>query len=335
MKILSLVLILTVMSFLSVSAQTASAYKVTKTFHVASAGGWDYITVGPDNNRIYLSHGTQVNILNATTGDSVGVIPNTGGVHGIAFNKKMNKGYTSNGRLNTITVFDLTTNAVLSQITVGTNPDWIMYEKFSNTIITCNGKSNDLTIVDAVTEKVVATIPVGGKPETAVSNHHGKLFVNIEDKNEIAVIDLKSNTVTNHYPLAGESPTGLAIDNATHRLFAGCDEKLVIIDAVSGKLVDTVKIGDGCDGVVFDHKSKQIFTSNGASATVSVIREVSADKFTKLADIPTKIGARTLDVDTKTHTLYLPTADFQPLQAGQNRPNMVAGTFQVVVVKYD
>ena len=323
------------MSVLSVSAQTAGVNKVTKTFHVASSGGWDYIAVGPDNDRIYLSHGNQVNILNATTGDSVGIIPNTGGVHGIAFNKKMNKGYTSNGKLNTITVFDLKTNAELSQIPVGTNPDWILYEKFSNTIITCNGKSNDLTIVDAMTEKVISTIPVGGKPETAVSDNHGKLFVNIEDKNEIAVIDLKSNTVINHYPLDGESPTGLAIDEKTHRLFAGCQQKLVILDAVSGKLVDTVKIGDGCDGVVFDHKTKRVFTSNGAAATMSVIQEVSADKFTKLADIPTKKGARTIDVDTKTHTLYLPTADFLPLQAGQNRPSMVAGTFQVVVVKYE
>ncbi len=334
MKILSIILMLTVTSVLSVSAQTVGTPKVTKTFHVASPGGWDYISVGPDNNRVYLSHGMQVNILNATTGDSVGVILKTDGVHGIAFNKKMNKGYTSNGKLNTVTVFDLTTNAALSQIPVGTNPDWIFYEKFSNSIITCNGKSNDLTIVDAATEKVVATIPVGGKPETAVSNHHGKLFVNVEDKNEIAVIDLKLKKVTHHYPLPGESPTGLAIDNVTHRLFAGCDEKLVILNALSGKLVDTVKIGDGCDGVVFDHKTKQIFTSNGAAGTISVIQEVSADKFSKLADIPTKKGARTLDVDTKTHTLYLPACDYLPLQTGELRPKMVAGSFQVVVVGY-
>ncbi len=332
MKILSLSLLLIVAIVLSSSAQTMGNYKVIKTFHITSTGGWDYISVGPGNNRIYVSHGTQVNILDATTGDSLGVIPNTAGVHGIAFNKKANKGYTSNGRANTISVFDLTTNKILSEIPDTTNPDWIMYDKSSDKIITCNGRSNDLSIVDATTEKLVARIPVGGKPETAVSNHTGNLYVNIEDKNEIAVIDMKTYKVTARYPLVGDSPTGLDIDNETHRLFAGCDGKLVILDAVSGKLVDTIKIGNGCDGVVFDKKSKQVFTSNGADATMSVIQEVSENKFTKLADVPTKKGARTLDIDKKTQTLYLPTADFEPLKAGEKRSKMIPGSFQIIVV---
>ena len=332
MKILSVALLLITAIVFSSSAQTMGNFKVTKTFHITSSGGWDYISVGPGNNRVYVSHGTQVNILDATTGDSVGVIANTAGVHGIAFNKKANKGYTSNGRGNSITVFDLTTNKTLSEIPDTTNPDWILYERFSDKIITCNGRSNDLSLVDATTEKLVARIPVGGKPETAVSDHKGNLFVNVEDKNEIAVVDLTTNKVTAHYPLAGESPTGLAIDNETHRLFAGCEGKLVIIDALNGKLIDTIPIGDGCDGVVFDNKLKQVFTSNGAAATISVIQEVSANKFTKLADIPTKKGARTLDIDHKSHTLYMPTAEFQPLKAGEKRPQMVSGSFQIVVV---
>ena len=172
-----------IVSLNNVNAQ--SGYKVTKTFHVASPGGWDYIAVNPNSNKLYLSHGTQVNILDKATGDSLGVIPNTTGVHGIAFNNAAGKGYTSNGRINNVTVFDLKTNAVLSQIATGENPDAIMYDEASKKIITCNGRSKDLTIIDAVSEKVVATIPVGGKPETAVTDNAGKLFVNIEDKNEI------------------------------------------------------------------------------------------------------------------------------------------------------
>ncbi|MES1226484.1 MAG: YncE family protein, partial [Bacteroidota bacterium] len=170
-------------------AQKTGSYHVAATFHIASSGGWDYIAAGPGNNRLYVSHGSQVNILDETTGDSIGVIPNTGGVHGIAFVPALGKGYTSNGRLNNITVFDLTTNQVLGQLPTGQNPDAIMYDPYSKMIITCNGRSNDLTIIDPTTEKTVATIAVGGKPETAVSDAAGKLYVNIEDKNEIVVVD--------------------------------------------------------------------------------------------------------------------------------------------------
>ncbi len=332
MKLFSFVFALVIASTLSAGAQTAADYKITKTFHIASTAGWDYLAVGPGNNRLYVSHGTQVNILDATTGDSVGVIPNTTGVHGIAFDKKLNKGYTSNGRLNTITVFDLTTNAVLSQIPVGMNPDWIMYEKFSDRIITCNGKSSDLTLVDPATEKVVATIPAGGRPETAVSDTKGHLFLNVEDKNEIAVIDLKTNTVTNRYPLGAEGPTGLDMDYATNRLFVGCDEKLIIMDATNGKIVDSIPIGKGCDAVAFDFKTKEIYASNGAAATLSIVKEESADKFTKIADVPTKKGAKTMAVDKKTNTIYLPTTDYEPLQAGEKRPKMTPGTFQILVL---
>ncbi|MBS1655804.1 MAG: YncE family protein, partial [Bacteroidetes bacterium] len=177
------------------NAQNASSFTIQKTFHIQSGGGWDYIAVGPGNNRLYVSHGTQVNILNETTGDSVGIIENTTGVHGIAFDKANNKGYTSNGRLNNVTVFDLGTNAVLTQIPTGENPDAIMYEPFSKTIVTCNGRSKDLSVIDVKENKVIATIPVGGKPETAVSNGSGKIYVNIEDKSEIVEVDMKSFTV--------------------------------------------------------------------------------------------------------------------------------------------
>jgi YVTN family beta-propeller protein len=318
------------LSFQSISAQEKSGYKVTKTFHIASAGGWDYIAVGPAN-RLYVSHGTQVNVLDKVTGDSLGYIPNTTGVHGIAFIPATGKGYTSNGRLNTVTVFDLKSLQVLSQIPVGENPDAIMYEPFTKTIITCNGRSKDLSIVDPVTEKVVATIPVGGKPETAVSNGKGMLYVNNEDKGEIAVVDLKTNKVVANWPLGAEGPTGLAIDLRTNRLFAGCDKTLVVVDAISGKVVNKTTVGDGCDGVGFDPGTKLIFASCG-EGVLGIVRQESADKYVALENVPTKRSARTLAVDEETHTVYLPAADLEKPVDPKERPHMVPGSFQVLVV---
>src|SRR5258706_2575636 len=180
---------------IKLQAQNSKAFHIVKTFHIASPGGWDYIAVGPGNNRLYVSHGTQVNILDQTTGDSIGVIENTTGVHGIAFDKANGKGFTSNGRLNNVTVFDLKTNAVITQIPAGLNPDAIMYEPFTKKIITCNGRGKNLSIIDPVSYKLIDSIAVGGKPETAVSNGAGKFYVNIEDKNEIVEVDLKAMKV--------------------------------------------------------------------------------------------------------------------------------------------
>jgi len=319
--------------FLTIGGLKAqSGYTLTKTFHITSSGGWDYINVNPKSNKVYVSHGTQVNILDKTTGDSLGFIPNTTGVHGIAFINDLGKGYTSNGRINTVTVFDLASNKVLSQIPAGQNPDAIFYEPFSKKIITCNGRSNDLSVIDPVSEKVVATIAVGGKPETAVSDGAGKVFVNIEDKNEIVAIDIVKNEVIAHWSiLPGESPTGLEIDAKTKRLFAGCEKQLVVLDAENGKVVATLPIGDGCDGVAFDNTTKQVYTSNG-TGTITVIKELSKDKFSVVENVVSKRGARTICIDESTHTLYLPTADFEAQAAGEKgRPKMVAGSFQIIV----
>ena len=310
-------------------AQGTSGFKLTKSYKIASGGGWDYIAVG--FNKIYASHGTQVNILDQNTGDSVGFIPNTTGVHGIAFVASLGKGYTSNGRLNTITVFDIKTNQVLKQISVGTNPDAIMYDEFSKKIITCNGRSNDLSLVDPVTEQVVATIPLEGKPETAVSDKAGKLFINIEDKSKIAVVDLNTNKVINSWSLSpGEGPTGLAIDLQTKRLFAGCDKQLIVMDAGDGHIVDKLPIGDGCDGVGFDNGLKFVFASCG-EGVLTVIKENAANDFKVIDNVPTKRSARTIAVDEVKHEVYLPAADLEPAQAGQ-RPRMIPGTFQILVV---
>lgn len=311
------------------AAQGASGFKLTRSFLIGSPGGWDYISVGPDK-KVYVSHGTQVNILDQKTGDSVGVIPNTTGVHGIAFDPSAGKGYTSNGRLNTVTVFNLKTSAVLQQIATGQNPDAIMYDPFSKKIITCNGRSHDLTIIDAASGQVTATITLDGKPETAVSDEAGKLFINIEDKNKITEVDLRTNTVVTSWPLTAESPTGLAIDTKTKRLFAGCDKFLVVMDATSGAIVDKLPIGDGCDGVGFDSGLKMVFASCG-EGKLTVIKEESASSFKVIDNVPTKRSARTVAVDEKTHQVYLPAAETEPAAAGE-RPKQKPGTFQVLVV---
>lgn len=314
----------------SLFASAQNDYKVVKTYHIQSSGGWDYIAV--NNGKIYVSHGTQVNILNEASGDSVGMIANTNGVHGIAFDNEIGRGYTSNGRSNNVTVFDLTNNSVITQITTGENPDAIMFEPHTNTIITCNGKSKNLSVIDPKTNTVISTIDVGGKPETAVSDGNAKLFVNIEDKNEIVEVDLKNHSVTNHWDLDAEGPTGLAYDNITKRLFAGCDKYLVVVNAANGKVVDKLPIGDGCDGVAFDSKNKIIFTSNGQSGTITAIKENSADKFSVLGNYATKRGARTITIDEKSGSLFLPTADFDASNTQNGRPRMIPGTFQVLVL---
>ncbi len=312
-----------------------SEYRLVSTFHIASSGGWDYIAVSPVTDNIYVSHGTQVNVLNKNTGDSVGVIPNTTGVHGIAFAPEFKKGFTSNGRLNTVTVFDINTNAVLAQIKTGENPDAIMYDPYSKKVITCNGRSKDLTVIDPATNEVIKTIALGGKPETPVSDEAGNLYINIEDKSEIAVVNTKTWTVDNNWKTGnGKEPSGLAIDVKTKRLFAGCDNKLLIVmNAENGKVVKELPIGDGCDGVVFDPELQNVFSSNG-EGTLTVIHEKSAKSFEVVENVPTKKGARTSAVDLKTHKVYLPTADFLPPNPEEKgkRPGIVPGSFQVLVV---
>ncbi len=312
----------------------AQGYKVQQTFHIASGGGWDYIAVSPVGDNVYVSHATQVNILNKNTGDSVGVIPNTQGVHGIAFAPDFMKGFTSNGKMNTVTVFDINTNAVQAQISVGENPDAIMYDPQSKKVYVCNGRSKDLAIIDAANNTVVKTIPLGGKPETAVADDAGNIYINIEDKNEIAVVNSKTYEITHHWPIGkGTSPSGLAIDVRKKRLFAGCDNKLlVVLDAENGKVVKELPIGDGCDGVAFDPGNKTVFSSNG-EGTLTVIKEKLGEGLSVIENVPTKKGARTIAVDETTHKVYLPTAEFNASkEPGQKRPGTVPGTFQILVV---
>ncbi len=278
---------------------------------------------------------TQVNILNKTTGDSVGVIPNTTGVHGIAFAPEFNKGFTSNGKLNTVTVFDINTNAVVATIKTGENPDAIMYDPFTKKVVTCNGRGKNLTVIDPATNNIVNTIDLGGKPETPVTDEAGKIYINIEDKSEIVVVNVKTWSVESRWKTgSGNSPTGLAIDIKTKRLFAGCDnKKLIVMNAENGKVVKELPIGDGCDGVAFDTGNNTIFSSNG-EGTLSVIKEKTANQYEVLEQALTQKGARTIAVDAETHMVYLPTADFVPVtepQAPHTKRGTIPGTFRVLV----
>ena len=310
-------------------AQTHS-FQLIRTFHIGSPGGWDYIAAGPDN-KLYVSHGTHVVILDKKKGDSVGVIPNTPGVHGIAFYEALGKGYTSNGRTNSVSVFDIRTGRVLSQIPTGQNPDAILFEPFTRTIVTCNGRSHDLSIIDPATGQVIATIFLDGKPETAVSDEAGRLFVNIEDKNEITVVDMVHKNILASWSLSpGDGPTGLAIDRKNKRLFAGCDKWLMVMDAGTGNILAKLPIADGCDGVVFDPRLKDIFASCG-EGLLTIIHESSPSSFQVIANVPTRRSARTLTIDEKEHKVFLPAAEMEKGGAGEKlRP--LPGTFEILVV---
>ncbi len=313
-------------------AQEKTGLHILKSLPLKSAGGWDYLFASPALNRLYVSHGAHVNVFDLTTGDSVAVITGTAGVHGIATVENLGKGYISDGRSNSVAVFDLKTNKISKKVATGMNPDAIFYDDFSKKIYTCNGKSQDASVIDPATDQVVATIPLGAKPETAVSDGRGKIYVNGETTNEVIVIDALSYKVITRYKIqGGEEPSGLDIDRATNRLFIGCggSAQMVIMDATNGDNLAKFPIGH-CDGLVFDPELKLAYASNG-EGTISVVREISADKFMLVENIATEKSARTITIDYKTHHLFLSAARTEPNPAG-GYPKVVAGTFHVLEV---
>jgi DNA-binding beta-propeller fold protein YncE len=315
-------------------SQQVPVYQIAGVFHIRSDGGYDYTTVDTASDRLYVSHGMQVNILNKKSGDSLGVIQSDKDVHGIALVHALGKGYISNGGNNSVLVFDLNTNKVLGHVPTGKFADGIFYDPYSNKIITCNGMSKNMTIIDPVADTVFATVQLTGWPEAAVSDGAGKIYVNNAEKSEIDVIDTRSFKILKQWPLApGKGPSGLAIDRQTMRLFAGCENKLlVVMNAVNGKMVTSLPIGAECDAVGFDANLKTVYSSNG-EGTLTIINERSADQFTVSQNLATKRGARTLAVDQLTHTIYLPFGEFGPKKPGAFRPSVLPGTFQVLVVK--
>ena len=318
------------------SAPPTPNYHQIKKIELGGEGGWDYLTFDSASQRLYISHATHVVVVDVNKGAAVGDIANTPGVHGIAIAPKLNRGFTSNGRDNSVTIFDLKTLKALSTVKVGTNPDAIVFDPATNRVFTFNGSSNDATAIDAATGRVIRTIPLAGRPEFAVSDEKGEMFVNIEDKSEIVALDTKALIVRHRWPIApGEEPSGLSMDFAHRRLFAVCsNEKMVVLDADSGKVVATPTIGKGPDASAFDPKLGMAFSSNGQDGTLTLIKEDSPDKFHVAATVPTQRGARTMAIDPKTHRIFLATARFAAPAAGAppaRRPAMEPNSFMILV----
>jgi DNA-binding beta-propeller fold protein YncE len=285
---------------------------------------------------MYVSHGMIANVVDLKTGKSAGTIADTKGIHGIAIANDLNKGYTSNGRDSSVTVFNLKTLEVITIIHItGKNPDAILYDSFSGKVFTFNGGSADATAIDAKTDKVIGTIALNGKPEFPQADGKGKVYVNNEDKSEINVINSVTLKVEQHWSIApGEEPSGLALDNQNHLLFSVCGNKLMVVsDAVAGKVLTTLPIGDGCDGAVFDPVYKRVYASNG-EGTMTVVQEVTPASFKVLETVKTHQGARTITLDNTTHHLYLSCAEYEASAEGSaGRPKLIAGSFMVLDIQ--
>jgi DNA-binding beta-propeller fold protein YncE len=319
-------------SLFLLSGQTKpSEYKLANKFPVAGDGGWDYLSVDESGGRIFVSHGMVVQVVNEKDGKLLGTIPDTKGVHGIAIASDLGKAYISNGRDSSVTIIDLNSLAFRSKVSVtGQNPDAILYDQFSQKVFVYNGRSSNATVIDALSDKVVATIKLDGKPEFSVTDGKGKVYVNIEDKSEISMINTATLKVEKTWSIApGEEPSGLALDNENHRLFAVCANKLmVVVDAISGKVITTLPIGERVDGATFDPELKRAYSSNG-EGTMTAIAEVNPNEYKVLENVPTQPGARTIAINKKTHHLYLTTAEFEAPAAGSanRRPAVKPGTF--------
>jgi len=341
MKRLKAIQLATIMTLVlaagTIVAASATGYKVVKTYKLGGDGGWDYLTLDNSNHRLYISRATRVMIVDINSGKQVGEIADTPGVHGIALVPDLGKGFTSNGRENTVSIFDLKTFKTLSKIKVGENPDAIIYDPASKRIFTFNGKSHDATAIDADKGTVAGTIKLEGKPEFAVSDEKGEVFVNIEDKNQLDVLDSNKLEEKAHWPLAPcDSPSGLAIDRKNRRLFSGCDKLMAIVNADNGKLVSTLPICDGVDATAYDDETHLAFASCG-DGKLTVIEEESPDKFSVAESVDTQKGARTMALDPKSHNVYTVTANFGPrpeptAQSPHPRPPVLPESFVLLMV---
>ena len=312
----------------------APGYKVIAKIPLPGDGGWDCLTVDSSAQRLYIARSTRVMVVDLKKNALAGEVADTPGVHGVAVVPGSTRAYASDGRDNSVTVFDKTTLKETKRIAVGQNPDVIEYNAATKRIFTFNGRSNDATAIDVTSDKVVGTIALGGKPEFAVSD--GKtMYVNLEDKSEIVQFDAKTLKVLNRWSLApGEGPTGLAINPKTHRLFSTCDGKLIVMDSRSGKVIGSPAIGAGTDGGAFDAALSLAFTPNGGDGTLSVLHEDKDGSVTLAETVPTQSGARTIALDTKTHRVYTVAADYEPLAPGatSRRRAMKPGSFVLLVI---
>ena len=329
---------LLVVSLAAVVWAAGPGYHVVNTYKLGGEGGWDYLTADSDARRLYISRGTHVMVIDLDSGKSVGDIADTPGVHGIALAPELGRGFVSNGREGTVSIFDIKTLATSSKVKVGENPDAILYDPATKRVFTFNGRSHDSTAIDAATGKVLATIKLDGKPEFAASDAKGEVFVNIEDKSELTVIDPTKLEVKTKWPLAPcTEPSGLAMDRKNRRLFVGCDNKMMaVVDADSGKVLATPAIGEGVDATAFDEGTGLAFASCG-EGVLTVVKEDSPSSFSVAEDVKTQQGARTMALDSKTHNAYVVTAQFGPPPAAtadnpHPRRSILPDSFVVLVV---
>src|ERR1700676_4469121 len=314
------------------SDASSGNFKVVKRVPLEGGGRWDYVTADSDSHRVYIARATHVSVLDSETGAVVGDIPDTPGVHGVAIADDLGIGFISEGQTNKVAVFDLKTLKVESQIATGEDPDSILYHSATHQVFVQNGKSKSTTVIDAKTKKVVATIALDSKPEFYAYDEKGNVFINLEEKHAIAVIDASSKKLKSTWVMEGcEGPSGLAIDNKTHTLFSSCDGKLMVVDSNSGKVRQSVAIGDDCDGVTFDPATGYVFASP-SPGKFQIIHADKSGKYSVVQEIDTPVGSKTHGLDTATHKVYLPSAKFTGDPSKRPRPSVVDGSIQVLVI---
>lgn len=316
-----------------IAKSNPSGYHLVDSLKLGGEGGWDIYGLDTAAKRLYISRGTRVQVVDCLKDSLIGEIQNTNGVHGIAVVPWAGKGFTSNGKDSSVTVFDLKT---LQQITViklqASKPDAIMYEPGSKRVFVFNGGSNNAVAIDVVANKVVGTVSLEGKPEFPVDDGKGYVFVNLEDKSSVVEFDAKMLKVLHAWPLSpGKEPSGIAMDRVNRRLFCACGNNLMIVlDADSGSVIAQLPIGSGVDGAGFDPSTRFAFSSNG-EGTLTVVREESSVKFSVMENVATRKGARTMAIDEKTHRIYMVSAVFGPPPAPtadhpHPRPSIIPGS---------
>jgi len=320
----------------SMTTRGGELYHFIKEIPIGGDGGWDYLSIDPAGRRLYVSHATKVVVIDTEKDAVTGEIADTPGVHGFAIAPELGRGFSSNGREGKASIVDLKTLKTISKVDTGENPDAILYVTAHKEVYTFNGRGHSATVIDAQDGKVVTTIPLPGKPEFAVEDPKAdRIYNNIEDKNEVVVIDAKEHKVVNTWPIEpGESASGLAIDREHHRLFLGCDNKMMLMmDSTSGKVLDKVTIGEGVDANAFDPENHLAFAS--CRETTTIAREEGSDKIAVVQTLKTATGSRTIALDTTTHKIYLPTAQFeaqeQKSDGARKRPRIISGTFKILV----
>jgi YVTN family beta-propeller protein len=315
----------------SYSQNKTSEYKVVKSIPVEGTGSWDYLTVDSPSQRLFISHGTCVDVLDLKTDKVIGQIPNTTGVHGIACVPALNKGFITAGRLDSVIVFDLKSLKVIAKISTDKNPDAILYDSFSNRIFTFNGKGHSVTAIDAKTNAVIGTMPVSGKPEAAVSNGKGIIYCNIEDKSTIVKFDAKTLKIDAEWLLdPDKEPSGLAFDVKTNRLFSACSDskQIVVMDAANGKIVASLPMGEGCDGIIYSPKDHDAISANG-EGTITVVHQDGPDAYKVVQTVDTRKSARTIAYDETTGKIYLSSAD---VKMENGKRSIAPGSFKIIVV---